>query len=59
MPRVKVDAESAALFGDAGDLEDTALIVVDTQRDFVEPAPSASGSAITSIPGATQFEQRL
>jgi len=60
MPRVKVEAESAALFGDhADDLEDTALIIVDTQRDLVEPAPSASGSAITSIPGATQFEQRL
>jgi len=45
MPRVKVDAESAALFGDyADDLEDTALIIVDTQRDFLEPVPSASAS---------------
>ena len=60
MPRAKVDAKSAALSGDqADDLEDTALIIVDTQRDFVELALSASGSAITSIPGATQFEQRL
>jgi hypothetical protein len=56
MLRVRVDAEWAALFGD---LEDTALIIIDTQRDFLGPAASAPRSAITSIPGTTQFDQRL